>query len=204
MTDQKKLIGSGDRREMDQALEKIGFARSRPAVAVPQAPVLAPPAPEFFNLKCMCAVRDKPYILHFVRRPGDLFRLVDRVKVEPGQQSGEQVRVANSSQITLDFREFERRYGPCPWCGHPGITECGCGWMVCQGRQIGELFRCRVSCGREFVGIPLEKLSGSQPCPEESASRAPHSAPTQHPQATKAPMPNKFLPTSTGIVVRNR
>jgi hypothetical protein len=200
MNNQRFLNGnSDDRREMDEALARIrSNTGERPETA------LAPPAPEIFNLKCFCAVVDQPYILRFVRQSGGLFRLAERIKIEPNQRTGSTGSSIRNIQTTIDLRLFERNYGPCPWCGcNSGFTKCSCG-IVCDGRQTGDLFRCRKSCGREFVGIPLKEVSGTQPVREQRASSEPEQSAKQVPEPTRAPSFDKMLPSSTAIVPTRR
>lgn len=197
MSNQRLLNGnSDDRREMDEALARIrSNSGERPET------VLAPPAPEIFNLYMFCAVVDEKYVLRFVREHGGLFRLTDRIKIERTRRKGS----PNASNMTtLDLRQFERRYGPCPWCGcNTGFTRCN-SEFVCNGRKIGDLFRCRKTCGEEFVAIPLKEVSGTQSCPEQAASRAPEQTATQRPEPTRAPAFDKMLPSSTAIVPNRR
>jgi hypothetical protein len=197
MSNQRFLIGnSEDRREMDEALARIrSNAGERPETA------LAPPAPEIFNFHMFCAVVDQKYVLRFVRERGGLFRLTDRIKIQPNQRTGS---AHASDTTTLDLRQFERRYGPCPWCGcNTGFTHCN-DEFVCNGRQIGDLFRCRKTCGAEFVGIPLKEVSGTQPAVEQTASRAPQQTAMRRPEPTRAPAFDKMLPSSTAIVPNRR
>jgi hypothetical protein len=198
MSNQRFLNGnSDDRREMDEALARIRSSTGgRPETA------LVAPAPETFNLLMFCAVYDRPYVLKFVRQPGGLFRLAERIKVET--LSGSNSASARAKRVTLDLRQFERKFGPCPWCNcATGITECYCG-VICNGRQVGNLFRCRKSCGQEFECIPLKEVSGTQPCPEETASRAPEPTAMRHPEPTRTPAFDKMLPSSTAIVPNRR
>jgi len=119
------------------------------------------PAPETFDLYCVCAVHDKPYTLCFVRQPSGLLRFSASVKGKPSSLPDN----ARGSGVgwTLRLKYFETGAAPCAWCGDGSFHHCAshCGALVCGGRMTGDRFQCRSSCGASWVGVPLREVKGT-------------------------------------------
>ncbi len=145
------------------ALELIRQAQGNRAIR--------PPAPETFELHCVCAVHDKPYSLHFVRQPSGLLRFTASVKgvaaVSPGSV------FAGGVGQTMRLDRFETSGAPCAWCGNGSFHHCAthCGALVCGGRMEGNTFHCRPSCGASWVGVPLEEVKGTMEAQPARPSR---------------------------------
>jgi hypothetical protein len=163
---------AANRCKIEAALELVGQT----------LPPLPAPA-DSCELSCVCAVHDKPYALRFVRQASGLFRLVESVKVQPVElvmaEGGETGRRSGIEYLRLD--EFERGSTRCAWCGDRSYHYCrnNCGALVCGGRMRGRTFRCRASCGAEWVGEPLrevEAVTGPRE-PERFQAPAPPSRP---------------------------
>ena len=123
--------------------------------------VTRPPAPEIFDLYCVCAVDDKPYTLRFERQASGLLRFKESIKGYPAT-SPDNCRGGGVGS-TLRLKYFETGAAPCAWCGDGSFHHCAshCGALVCGGRMRGDTFHCRKSCGASWVGVPLEEVEGT-------------------------------------------
>lgn len=119
------------------------------------------PAPETFELHCLCARVDKPYTLRFNRQPSGLLRFAESVKGEMARPTGHVRKSGASTTMWLDL--FETTAVPCAWCGNRSFHHCAweCGALVCGGRMQGNTFHCRSSCGAQWVGVPLQQVEGT-------------------------------------------
>jgi hypothetical protein len=149
--------------ELDVKRDKV------PEPALPPVPRTPPVSPgrEKFILTCVCAVEDRGYELVFARQPSGRLRYVESVKLT-GRAGSANARAAASQRIAM--ADFEEGRWPCAWCGNGSFSQCDCGGLVCQGRQVGDLFRCRDSCGKEWRGVPLLEVQTSK---ETSRSQSP-------------------------------
>jgi len=118
------------------------------------------PAPEIFDLYCVCAVHDRPYTLRFVRQPSGLLRFTETLKDGPCSLPGNARAGGKGWALRLEY--FEKGATRCAWCGDESFHHCRtyCGALVCGGRMVGETFHCRKSCGASWVGIPLHEVKG--------------------------------------------
>ncbi len=119
------------------------------------------PAPEIFDLYCVCAVHDKPYTLRFERQASGLLRFRESVKGKPSSLP-DNARAGNGGGWAIQqLRYFERGPTPCAWCGDGDFHHCAlyCGALVCGGRMKGDTFHCRKSCGASWVGVPLQQVT---------------------------------------------
>jgi hypothetical protein len=148
--------------------------RSAAGFAAPRAV-----ASKNFELVCVCAVHDKPYILRFERQATGLLRFTKTIRMEG--QGSEGAHAPSGTEVyspidTHSLKEFEKSAMPCAWCGDGSFNLCTCNALVCGGRSVGETFRCRPSCGAEWVGVPLQEVQGSARREEHHWKRAPASA----------------------------
>jgi hypothetical protein len=182
----QKLLGSTDitkTREnrvaqREQLLNSVPEAKAR-IIEVSSARE-CPPSPEIFEELCVCAVRDRPYIVRYARQRNGKFRAESSRKVT-GASGGS---IANGPlNATLPIDRFEGGISPCPWCGGLGHYHCSCGAILCGGRLAGNLFTCRDSCGRQWrPDHPVSELKGSLP-QDAARLRATHRAPEALPPA---------------------
>jgi hypothetical protein len=137
------------------------------------------PAPESFDLHCVCAVHDKPYTLRFVRQPSGRLRFSASVKGKAAASPDNAQTVDVGRTMRLGLLETDK--SRCAWCGDKSFHHCSshCGALVCGGRMKGNTFHCRPSCGAEWVGVPLQEVKGTvqeQPrrpsCPVAAANVA--------------------------------
>jgi len=120
-----------------------------------------PPAPEIFDLYCVCAVYDKPYTLRFERQASGLLRFKESVKGKPSSLP-DNARAGNGGGWAMqELKYFEAGATPCAWCGNGDFHHCAldCGALVCGGRMKGNTFHCRKSCGASWVGVPLREVT---------------------------------------------
>ena len=147
---------------MNAAMERLGHARR------------SVPPPEIVTLACVCAVHEKPYLLRFTKHPGGVFRFRDSVKVEgkPGAASGGDSGA--SVNVSIPLEQFDDSALPCAWCGSGGINFCAgyCDAYVCGGREVGDTFHCRKSCGASWLGVPLMEAPGQTKQPVRAPSMA--------------------------------
>lgn len=138
---------AGNRRKIGSALALVGV---RPAVPVPG---------DTCELSFFCAVHDKPYRLRFIRQDSGLFHCVESLKLQPANACRGETQKGGGLE-SLRVEEFDDESTPCPWCGAGGFYYCqnNCGALVCGGLSRGNSFRCRASCGAEWVGVPLEEV----------------------------------------------
>jgi hypothetical protein len=118
--------------------------------------------PGIWELSCVCAVHDKPYTLRFNRRRDGLLHLAASIKGKAAPAiSGDNGRAASAASLPLI--QFATETTACAWCGDGSFHYCknDCGALVCCGLIVGKTFRCRASCGAEWVGIPLLKVAGT-------------------------------------------
>jgi hypothetical protein len=162
-----------------------------------QGAVTRAPAPETFDLHCVCAREDKPYTLRFVRQPSGLLRFRESVKGKPSSLPDNARAGGVGWTMRLDY--FENGPTPCAWCGDASFHHCAndCGALVCGGRMNGNTFHCRKSCGASWVGVPLREVKGTvtrepaRACPGES--RGAFLSPARRPTACPA-KPMLLLP----------
>lgn len=151
------------------------------------------PAPETFELHCSCGFYDKPYTLRFERQPSGLFRLKASVKGTASSPPGK--GQAGGAGWTMRIDALERGPWPCAWCGNGSFHHCGdCGALVCGGRIRGGTFHCRPSCGAEWVGVPLESVTGTPVRREENPSGCMHPAPVRETRPAAAGKATLLLP----------
>lgn len=186
------------------------IARRRKAAAdalalLGTAPALPSPG-DICELSVVCAVHDLGYRLRFVRQASGLFRFSESIKKE--YWDDDDVAYGNPSpvgSVSLPIDEFEPGPTPCAWCGNNSYNYCICGSLVCRGRTIGQLFRCRDSCGAEWVGTPLTQVSGIMPRSEPMHFQAPPArtrpaltfGPRRHQGSLSAGINRLALPGST-------
>jgi len=157
------------------------------------------PAPEIFDLYCFCAVHDKRYTLRFIRQPSGLLRFSASFR-EKAPTSPDNVR-AGDVRSPMQLRCFETTAVPCAWCGDRSFHHCAshCGALVCGGRMRGDLFRCRASCGAEWVGVPLRQVEGTT---QKQPRRPSCPAPANNNHAAKAG--KEPLRLSAGTLLRDK
>ena len=159
MANDKSIAVSPARQAMDKAL-----ARLRDGNHGDPHEVAPCDGRDVFELRCVCAVRDKPYLLRFMRQGNGKFRFKESVKLGESSNGGAHAaQPAAPPANTLNLAEFEELVTPCAWCGNGGINYCGpyCGAYVCGGRMEGGVFHCRASCGASWTGVPLREVAGT-------------------------------------------
>lgn len=111
---------------------------------------------QIFELSCVCAVHDKPYVLRFEKQASGRYRFVESVK-----PVGRGVGVSVATLNTIPMDRIEKAFYGCAWCGTGGINHCSnhCGAYVCGGLMQGDTFHCRKSCGASWIGVPLQEIS---------------------------------------------
>jgi hypothetical protein len=121
-----------------------------------------PPAPEIFDLYCICAMDDKPYTLRFERQASGLLRFKESMKGR-SPSLPDNARAGNGGWTMEQLKHFEPGPTPCAWCGDGDFHHCAldCGALVCGGRMSGNVFHCRKSCGASWVGVPLREVRGN-------------------------------------------
>lgn len=177
--------GGGAQKRADAAIEAIRRMSGKTGAAAVEknevarrveTPLVHHPARETFALSCVCAVHDKPYVLAFDRKPGErIWRFLESVKLDGGANAAAVFR-ASSAGVTVSLFDLESRT-PCAWCGDRSFHHCQshCGAFVCGGRMIGPLFRCRKSCGAQWLGVPMLSVEGTR---QQTAARPSVSAET--------------------------
>jgi hypothetical protein len=118
-------------------------------------------AAEVFDQMCVCAVHDRPFITRYTKQPSGKFRATECIKVQSGSAQSEK---SAGKLSTLSVGEIDGRYPPCPWCGCTSNVHynCRCGGVVCGGRVKGRVFRCRRSCGAEWIpGASTQEIQGT-------------------------------------------
>jgi hypothetical protein len=151
-----KKTNTGTGTEIEASCSKAPLPALPPMSARP----LVSPGSEKFILNCVCALVDRGYQLIFVRQPSGRLRYVESVKLTGDARAGSANARAAASQ-TIPMADFEEGAWPCAWCGNDDFSNCYCG-LVCNGRMVGDLFRCRNSCGKEWVGVPLREVQTSK------------------------------------------
>ncbi len=137
--------------------------------------------PEKFELPCVCAVHDKPYRLRFTRGAGEtVWHFLESVKLgtTPGATDAAAVSSASSAGLTVALSDLDTATRPCAWCGDASFHYCHCRAFVCGGRMQhtlkGWLFRCRASCGAEWLANkPLQKVEGTKEQPKRCTTAPP-------------------------------
>ncbi len=122
------------------------------------------PAPEIFDLYCVCARDDKPYTLRFERQASGLLRFKKTVKGKPPSLPDNARAGGKGWTLRLDyFENLAEAVTPCAWCGDGSFHHCSsnCGALVCGGRMRGNVFHCRKSCGASWVGVPMREITGT-------------------------------------------
>jgi hypothetical protein len=113
---------------------------------------------QIFELSCVCAVHDKPYVMRFEKQPNGKYRFTESIKAV-GRSGRVGVTVVTLNRIPMG--QIEEGFYGCAWCGTGGINHCigKCNAYVCGGLIKGDTFHCRKSCGASWVGIPLQEIS---------------------------------------------
>jgi hypothetical protein len=154
---------------------EIEAASKAPEPARPPGPHTPPayPTSEKFGLNCFCAQHDRPYQLVFVRQPSGRLHFIESVKVTADATGSSSARSTTARQI-IAIDDFEDEDPPCAWCGSGGFNHCAndCGALVCGGRMVGNLFRCRDSCGAEWKGVPMRNVETSREETRSAHSRS--------------------------------
>lgn len=132
---------------------------ARPPRDVPRREAVA--VERLFELSCVCAVTDKPYVLQY-RWAGKRLVFVKAIKLESSGRGHARPSGLAVDQQMAAVSAFKSFCFPCPWCGSDSINYCGanCGALVCGGRIRDGVFHCRPSCGASWTGVPLESIEG--------------------------------------------
>jgi hypothetical protein len=111
---------------------------------------------EMFDQMCVCAVHDRPFITRYTKQPSGKYRATECIKFATSSNSSRK-RAGKAFKLSVD--ELEDGYPPCPWCGCNSNVHyhCRCGGVVCGGRVKHQVFRCRASCGAEWIPGPNAK-----------------------------------------------
>lgn len=144
------------------------------------------PAPELFDLYCVCAVHDKTYTLRFDRQASGLLRFKESVKGQPSSLPDNSRAGNGGGWAVQQLKYFEPGPAPCAWCGDGDFHHCAlyCGALVCGGRMRGDTFHCRKSCGASWVGVPLREVKGT--VTQETSPRRASLSPAPRPAASPA------------------
>jgi hypothetical protein len=148
------------------------------------------------EIRCFCAVEDRPYILQFELGQNGIFSYRQSIR---GMVTGAAAArgIAIVSGIALE--KLEDVAFPCAWCGDGGINYCGndCKALVCGGRYVGNRFHCRDSCKATWIGIPLVEIEAELWKPRQRPMAAPS-------QRAQAPIANRLQLGTGSALVRRR
>lgn len=147
-------------------------------------------AREIFDQMCVCAVHDQPFITRYTKQPSGKFRATQCIKVQEGSDSG---RESIGKISKLPTGEIDDGYPPCPWCGCKSNIHyhCRCGGVVCGGRVKHQVFRCRRSCGAEWIPGPSTRdIEGTSSRADSEDRKA---SPKRAPMETMKPLSENHL-----------
>jgi hypothetical protein len=180
----RKLIGMGGATlETDRARHSRGQQEENALES----------AGELFELCCICAVEDRPYVLRYRRNRARKFEFVKAIRGEGWAPLLSEDR-ALSCALTVPFDAFASFQFSCPWCGAKSFVHCPfCDALVCDGRVRNGVFYCRAICS---ASAPLSgRLTAVTGEDRSGAARAPSELPR--------PTENKrVLGTGGGLVKR--
>jgi len=117
-------------------------------------------AGRLFELSCMCAVTENPYLLQYERGTSGKLRFLKSIKGDAANQHSNGSPASRAASWPVD--SFEPLTFPCPWCGSNAAVLCGaCRKLVCGGRTVGNVFHCGRRCGAYGVPETLPSVSGT-------------------------------------------
>lgn len=151
-----------------------------------------------FEIVCVCAVTDRPYVLQYERIQGGKLRFRKAITEIEQSTSNRGANGAAPNVAEVPVQLFETAECPCAWCGTNGFVLCStCGELVCGGRSSGDRFQCRRSCGASFETEPMESVPG------RNGTQAPPPAPAaaSGPRATAKPVTKPAVPAATRSAV---
>ena len=151
---------------------------------------------EQFELHAWCAIHDKPWVIRFRKGAEGLYHSIECVRTQALRKG--HVENGGLSEVSLALDRFGELDHKCPWCGDLNLNRCECGW-VCGGREKGDLFICRDSCGERWVGVPVTELDGMG----RSRKHVPLSAPSAFgaPRDARPVRSVALLPARTALLL---